>query len=66
MCTGVDEKGKKIYGMCEKLYGIKMGNYTALYKGRGRDREQSEEKNKWAKERGKRLRRKMKDDRGKG
>lgn len=42
----------------KKLYGIKMENCTALYKGKGRDREQEEQgedKNKWAKERGKRL-----------
>lgn len=35
---------------------MKMGNYTALYKGRGTDgeqEEQSKEKNNWAKERGK-------------
>lgn len=51
---------------------MKMVNYTTLYKAKLRDRKQNEEKNKWAKERGKdeeenerweRLR--MKGDKGK-
>lgn len=49
---------RKAKKRCEKLYGIKMENCTALYKGKGRDREQeeqSEDKNKWAEERGERL-----------
>lgn len=62
-----DERGKR--DICKKWYGMKMQNYTTLYRGTGRGREQEEqskEKNNWAKERGKGLWRKMRDDRGKG